>query len=112
MPHSAVFETRLHAEPQLEFFDRHPALPIVLLLLFPFALQLPLWLLPIAAALAHALPTPVSIDDRILRSKPVKISLRARARGYCIAHRCSNLQSASDPYIDYSWGMSRLGGKV
>ena len=43
MPHSAVFETRLRAEP--EFFDRHPALPIVLLLLLPFALQVPLWLL-------------------------------------------------------------------
>ena len=45
MPHSAVFETRLHAEPPLEFFDRHPALPIFLLLLFPLALQVPLWLL-------------------------------------------------------------------
>jgi hypothetical protein len=45
MPHSAVFETRLRAESQTEFFDRHPALPIVLLLLFPFALQVPLWLL-------------------------------------------------------------------
>jgi hypothetical protein len=45
MPHSAVSETRLRVEPQAEFFDRHPALPIVLLLLFPFALQAPLWLL-------------------------------------------------------------------
>ncbi len=45
MPHSAVFETKLRAESQTEFFDRHPALPIVLLLLFPFALQVPLWLL-------------------------------------------------------------------
>jgi hypothetical protein len=45
MPHSAVFETKVRAESQTEFFDRHPALPIVLLLLFPFALQVPLWLL-------------------------------------------------------------------
>ncbi len=45
MPHSAVFGTKFRAESQTEFFDRHPALPIVLLLLFPFALQVPLWLL-------------------------------------------------------------------
>jgi len=45
MPHSAVSETKLRAESQTEFFDRHPALPIVLLLLFPIALQVPLWLL-------------------------------------------------------------------
>jgi hypothetical protein len=45
MPHSAVFATRLGAESETEFFDRHPALPIVLLLLFPFALQLPFFLL-------------------------------------------------------------------
>jgi dolichol kinase len=45
MPHSAVFETGLRAESQIEFFDRHPALPIVLLLLFPFALQVPFWVL-------------------------------------------------------------------
>jgi hypothetical protein len=45
MPHSAVFETRLGAESQTEFFDRHPALPIILLLLFPFALQAPFFLL-------------------------------------------------------------------
>jgi hypothetical protein len=45
MRHSAVFETKVRAESQTEFFDRHPALPIVLLLLFPFALQVPLWLL-------------------------------------------------------------------
>jgi hypothetical protein len=32
MTHSAVFETNLGAELQTEFFDRHPALPIVLLL--------------------------------------------------------------------------------
>jgi hypothetical protein len=49
MPHSAVFETKLGAESQTEFFDRHPALPIVLLLLFPFALQAPLWLLGLSA---------------------------------------------------------------
>ena len=45
MPHSAVSGTKLRAESQTEFFDRHPALPIVLLLLFPIALQVPLWLL-------------------------------------------------------------------
>ena len=45
MSHSAVFETELRAQSKTEFFDRHPALPIVLLLLFPFALQVPLWLL-------------------------------------------------------------------
>jgi len=45
MPHSSVVETQFRAESQTEFFDRHPALPIVLLLLFPFALQVPLWLL-------------------------------------------------------------------
>jgi hypothetical protein len=43
MPHSAVLATRLGA--QTEFFDRHPASPIVLLLLLPFALQAPFWLL-------------------------------------------------------------------
>jgi hypothetical protein len=45
MPHSTVFETKLRAESQTEFFDRHPALPIVLLLLLPFALQAPFWVL-------------------------------------------------------------------
>jgi hypothetical protein len=45
MPHSAVFKTKLGAESQTELFDRHPAMPIVLLLLFPFALQAPFWLL-------------------------------------------------------------------
>ena len=45
MPHSAVFETKSGAESQTEFFDRHPALPIVLLLLLPFAVQAPFWLL-------------------------------------------------------------------
>ena len=45
MPHSAVFETKLGAKSETEFFDRHPALPIVLLLLFPFALQVPFFLL-------------------------------------------------------------------
>jgi hypothetical protein len=45
MPHSAVFKTKLGAESQTELFDRHPALPIVLLLLLPFALQAPFWLL-------------------------------------------------------------------
>ena len=45
MPHPAVFETRLRAESQTEFFDRYPALPIVLLILFPFAVQVPFWLL-------------------------------------------------------------------
>jgi hypothetical protein len=41
----AAFETELSAGSQTEFFDRHPALPIVLLLLLPFALQAPFWLL-------------------------------------------------------------------
>ncbi len=45
MPHSAVFATKLGAESETEFFDRHPALPIVLLLLFPFALQAPFFFL-------------------------------------------------------------------
>ncbi|MEA2541850.1 MAG: hypothetical protein QOH35_3216, partial [Acidobacteriaceae bacterium] len=45
MPHSTVFETKLGAESQTEFFDRHPLLPIVLLLLFPLAVQAPFWLL-------------------------------------------------------------------
>ena len=44
MSHPAVFKTKLRAETQAEFFDRHPALPIVLLILLPFALQAPLWL--------------------------------------------------------------------
>jgi hypothetical protein len=45
MPHSAVFKTELGGESQTEFFDRHPLLPIVLLLLFPLAVQAPFWLL-------------------------------------------------------------------
>jgi hypothetical protein len=41
----AAFETELSAGSQTEFFDRHPALPIVLLLLLPFVSQAPFWLL-------------------------------------------------------------------
>ena len=42
MPHPAVFESKLCAESLTEFFDRYPALPIVLLILFPFfAVQAP-----------------------------------------------------------------------
>lgn len=44
MPRSAAFETRLQTESPTEFLDRHPALPIILLLLLPFALQAPFWL--------------------------------------------------------------------
>ena len=60
MPHSAVSETKLRAESQTEFFDRHPALPIVLLLLFPIALQVPLWLLGLSTD-----PKPTSFDGKI-----------------------------------------------
>ena len=45
MPHSAVFETKLGAKSPTEFFDRHPTLPIILLFLLPFAVQVPFWLL-------------------------------------------------------------------
>ncbi len=45
MPRSTAFETRLQTESPIEFLDRHPALPIILLLLLPFALQAPFWLL-------------------------------------------------------------------
>ncbi len=45
MSHSAVFTTTAADGVSNRVSDRHPALPIVLLLLFPFALQVPLWLL-------------------------------------------------------------------
>jgi hypothetical protein len=45
MTQSAIPTSELCAENQTEFFDRYPSLPIVLLILFPFALQVPFWLL-------------------------------------------------------------------
>lgn len=45
MPEPAISETELRAPTQSEFFDRHPKLPIVLLLLLPFVVQAPFWLL-------------------------------------------------------------------
>ncbi len=73
MPHSAVFETKLSAESQAEFFDRHPALPIVLLLLLPFAVQLPFLVLglstdpiwfysSITSGGTHIIPGPPFLD--------------------------------------------------